>query len=155
VVWFGLDQGPGAPLGPPADRAGHVQQGRRPGTTRQDEGVEFAQTRVELVAPPLKPGDVRLRYPQWRIFRIRGDRCAQISTHVKEVVLYASQDLDDLRRSLAEGEDDADRGVGLIHVGVRLDARVGFRDPGAVTERGRAGVAGLRVDAGEVNGHAS
>src|SRR5437667_433467 len=53
----------------------------------------------------------------------------------------------------AERQGQAERGVGLLGVGVRGDPRVRLGDPGEIAQPGRPVVAGLGVDAGQVHGH--
>ena len=81
------------------------------------------------------------------------DRVAQVGADVEQVVLHGGAAPRDIVGQLAQGQRHADRGVALVDVGVRGDPRIGLRRPARSRPAGRAGVAGLGVDAGEVNGH--
>ncbi len=82
-----------------------------------------------------------------------GDR--QVGAEVEEVVLDAPQPLRVAVRQAVHGEGDADVGVELVDLAVGLDALVRLGDAAHVAEVRLATIAQLRVDAGEVDRHAS
>ena len=150
----GLVQRPGAALGAPGQGAGLVQQRRAGRAAGQDEAVELRQVGVELVAPALEPRRRSRPRPAAADIRVGDDRaCTGRRRRRTGRSGRAAAPSAIALRQRAEGERDAERGVRLVAVGVGGDPRVGLAHPRHVAERGRAVVAGLGVDAGEMNGH--
>ena len=151
----GWPSAPRRALGPPGDRAGHVQQRRPRGAAGQDEGVQRRQALVVLVAPALEPGHVLLGDPQ------RRDRAGRRPTGLHRSAPTSN-------RSFCSGGQHRAQVVGEVaqrqrHARAprctrrrRRTRRSADRSsrPPRCCPAGSAGVAGPGVDAGEMNGHA-
>src|SRR5262249_26819889 len=72
---------------------------------------------------------------------------AQVCAEVEQVVLDPAEHRVDLRIRAGVEAREADHGVELVDGAVRRDAHMVFAPPLAAAERGRAVVAGARVDA--------
>ena len=79
------------------------------------------------------------------------DRRGQVGPEVEQLVLDPPQQLGEIGGQLTGGQGDADQGVGLVHVPVRRDPRIGLGRLRHVGQPGPPAVAGLGVDAGEVD----
>jgi hypothetical protein len=80
-------------------------------------------------------------------------RDGEVGADVEEVVLHAREPGPVGLREAGHGEGDAELGVQLVDVAVRLDARVRLAHPAHVAQVGLAAVAEARVDAGQVHRH--
>ena len=98
--------------------------------------------------------DVRFENAQRGRARVGDDRCREVGPDVEQVVLHAEQELLDVGGQAAERECDAESRVGLIAVAKGGQSLIGLRRARAVDEGGRSVVAGLGVDARQVNRHA-
>ena len=78
-------------------------------------------------------------------------RNRQIGAEIEQIILHPSEhgiDERDLRQMKSR---DTDRGIGFIDGSVSADAQIVFRAALSAAERGRAVIAGARVDAVENN----
>ena len=106
----------------------------------------------ELVAPALEPVDVLRGHPELRLLGVaRPQRLGQVGAQVEQLVLDGAQHRGHLRRQLAEGQRHAEGGVGLVHVPVRLDPRIGLPGHRHVGQPGLAAIPGSGVDTGEAD----
>ena len=108
--------------------------------------------------PGVPPGSTNERsgasaslYPQRRVLGVHDHRRAQVGTDVEELVLHAGQEGPHVVGEPPERQRDADRGVGLVGVGVGQQAQVVLAHPGQVAESRGAVVARARVDPSEVD----
>jgi hypothetical protein len=116
-----------------------------PGSTNESSGWQRGVERVDLALQPL---DLRVGDAQLAVARIA--RPAQIGAEVEQVVLDAGQHRIDVAIAGRRVQPrDPDRRVGLVDRAVGLDAQRVLGDPAAVAQRGLAGVAAARVDAGQ------
>ena len=125
------------------------------GAAVEDERAQLGQVLVVVVAPALEAVDVVLLDAQRRVLRVLDHRRAEVRADVEQVVLHVRQHRGDVVLDLAGRQHHAEVGVGLVDVGVRLESRVGLAGLAHVAEAGRAGVAGARVDARQVDHAAS
>src|SRR5207302_3647910 len=96
-----------------------------------------------------QPVDVGLVDPQRRIRRRLwpgGYRVGQVGPHVEQLVLDPAQHGLDRIGQLPERDRRPDRGVGLLHVRVRPQPRIGPRPPAPVRQRRRPVVPRPGVD---------
>ena len=136
---------------PRAPRARHVQQGAAGRAAGEDERPQRGEVLVVAVAGGLEGLDVRRLHAQGRELGVGHDRGAQVGADVEELVLDPREQGPDVVGEAAEGQGDAEGGVGLVGVGVGLQAEVVLAHPGHVAEGRGAVVAGARVDAGEID----
>ncbi len=120
----------------------------------QQERAQRLQLGVDLVATTLEPGDLLGRGAQAilaLVLGVVGDR--EVGSEVEQVVLDPLQPRTEPVRKVALDQRDPEQAVELVDVAVGLDPRVGLGDPAHVPEVGLAGVAGARVDPGQVDRH--
>src|SRR5687767_303737 len=142
---LGAPQGHYAALGAPAHRAREVRRRRGARSARQDEFLERLEVFVPLRDLPLEKLD-----PLGLEHGVAGD--AELPAQVEEVVLHlAERGAHFLRRLFREQQ--AERGIELIDVAQRSDARIVFRHARAVAQAGVARVAGARRDLREAMAH--
>ena len=155
-VRLGLHQQPAAALGTSGGGAGRRAAAARTGrATGQDEAGQLRQFPVELVAPVLQALGVAGSSTR------SGGYSGSGTTGVQKSAPTSKRSFWIVRSTVATRSGSAPRAsatpmaaVGLVAVGIGLDARIGLAHPGHVTERGRTVVARLRVDASQMNGHA-
>ena len=128
-------------------RCRKLAAGVPPGSTKERKRLELAVQRIDLAFEPL---DLRIahRQPAAGILALVG--VAKLGAEIEQIVLDAREH--GIEGGIgAAGMDagKADRGVGLIQRAVALDPKVVFRHAPAGAERGRAVVAGARVDLAE------
>jgi hypothetical protein len=87
------------------------------------------------------PGDAQLAVA-------RRARPAQIGAEIEQIILDARQRGIDLGRAGVQPRDP-ERRIGLVDRAVGLDPQIVLVDPAAVAQRGLAGIAAARVDAGQ------
>ena len=118
--------------------------GRAP---RHDEGAERLQLRLALVDRALELRDPLVVHARFlevlaHLFAVRrGEQRADR----EQVALDGHEHLVDARHHFG-GARDAERRVQLVHVAVRLDARMVLRHAPAAKEPRLPGVAGLGID---------
>ena len=96
------------------------------GAAVEDERAQLGQLLVVLVAPALEPVDVVGLDPQRRVLRVLHHRGAEVGADVEQVVLHVGQHRGHVVVELAGRQHEADVGVGLVDVGVRLQPEVGL-----------------------------
>jgi len=149
-----------APLCAAADGAADVQVRGGGRAAGDHERAQRGERGVDLVAGALEPLGVvgadaqapaRVRALTCLLLRRRH---GQVGADVEQVVLHAGKPLRELLGHPGLKQRNSDRGVELVDGAVGLDARVHLGDTAHVAEVRLATVAELRVDAGEVDGHA-
>ena len=151
---MGVDGRPAGTLGAPHDRPREVEIGRRLSAAGEDEGTQRRQVGTELVAGGLEFVDPLLLDAQGRVRGLRHEGCRQVGADVEQVVLDAQEHwAQPLRQIGGTREREAERGAGLVRVGVGDEARVVLRRPAEVAEARAPVVTGAGVDRAE-NHHA-
>jgi hypothetical protein len=136
-----------ATLGAAADRAREMERGRLRRSAGKHEGAERLELRIGVVDRALELLDARV--VDARLFEVLRHLLAVGSGEQRaegeEVALHEHEQLVDARHRL-DGARQPEDGVELVHVTVRLDARIVLRDAPPAEQPRRAGVAGSGVD---------
>src|SRR5262249_6184756 len=135
-------------LGPPTYRPGEVKVGGRCGSARQNERTERREVGVEAIDLAFQPRHLRVRYRQARALRPLFGQ-AEIGLHIEQIILNASQHRVERRITGDMEANQPDNGIDLVKRAIRLHAQIVFLASLVVAERGRAVIAGARVDAVE------
>lgn len=125
-------------FGATADGADVVSLGGSADAAGEDEILERLQPGVVVVDSCFQP-----------LHLTRGDhahpRNTDFAAEIKQVVLHVGEQRADCLRQ-GFGEEQAERGVGLVDLTDGVDAQAAFAHPLAVAKAGGAGVAGAGVD---------
>ncbi len=146
-----LDGRPRRPLRTAGHRRRDVQVGGGEAAAGQDERAQRLQPLEVGVAVGLELVHPLLAHPQRGVLIGRLERGREVGADVEEVVLHPLEGGPDVVGDRSGREDDADRGIRLVGVGVCREPRVGLARAAEVAERRRPVVAGPGVDPGEVD----
>jgi hypothetical protein len=142
-----------APLRTPADRPRHVQRGTGLDAAGEDKMRERGEIGLEPIDQLLEALDIAVM--KHRLGDAGGDPFGGIGepgANRKEIALDLDERVADIGEPRAVGttadrcEREAEKGVQLVDLAVRVDAEVALRDTAAVKERCLTGVASARID---------
>src|SRR5207253_3014105 len=125
-------------LGASANGAREMREACRARSAREDEFLQRRQHGVELVEERLEP--LNLGFSHRRTARNR-----DVPAQIEQIVLDVLEDRAYFFGNLL-GEQQADRGIELVDLSERDDARAVLARPRAVAEARFAGIAGTGVD---------
>src|SRR6516162_5687392 len=137
----------GQPFGAPANGPRQVQMGRGGAAARQDERAQRGKLRIEPIDLGLEPSHLFIGGGQPRpAGPLTLPRRAKVGADIEQIVLDPRQR--GMERGIAGRVQprDAYGGIGFIHRAIGGDPQIVFLTPPAGAERGRAVVAGARVD---------
>ena len=128
-------------------RCRKLAAGEPPGSTNERKRLKLAVERIDLA---FQPRHLRIAHLQSaaRILGLVGE--AKIGAEIEQIVLDAREHGIERGHAVAGMQaGEADGGVGLVERAIALDPEIVFRHAPARAERGRAVVAGARVNLAE------